>query len=73
MMILPIIPNIILHPTWFLLPVFTSDVLKCSADVGGHLLSVTGIGGFLAALFTASFGFIFDKGKVAVLGAALRL
>ena len=70
MMLLSIIPNIILHPTWFLLPVFTTDVLKRSADVGGYLLSVTGIGGFLAALFMASFGFIFDKGKV-VLGAAV--
>ncbi len=70
MMLLSIIPNIILHPTWFLLPVFTTDVLMRDARVGGYLLSVTGIGGFLAALFMASFGFIFDKGKV-VLGAAI--
>ena len=70
MMLLSIIPNIILHPTWFLLPVFTTDVLMRDADVGGYLLSVTGIGGFLAALFMASFGFVFDKGKV-VLGAAV--
>ena len=69
MMLLSIIPNIILHPTWFLLPVFTTDVLMRDADVGGYLLAVTGIGGFLAALFMASFGFVFDKGKV-VLGAA---
>ena len=70
MMVLSIIPNIILHPTWFLLPVFTTDVLMRDADVGGYLLSVTGVGGFLAALFMASFGFVFDKGKV-VLGAAV--
>ena len=70
MMLISIIPNIILHPTWFLLPVFTTDVLMRDADVGGYLLAVTGIGGFLAALFMASFGFIFDKGKV-VLGAAV--
>ena len=49
---------------------FTTDVLMRDADVGGYLLAVTGIGGFLAALFMASFGFIFDKGKV-VLGAAV--
>ena len=70
MMLLSIIPNIILHPTWFLLPVFTTDVLMRDADVGGYLLAVTGVGGFLAALFMASFGFVFDKGKV-VLGAAV--
>lgn len=70
MMLISIIPNIILHPTWFLLPVFTTDVLMRDADVGGYLLAVTGVGGFLAALFMASFGFVFDKGKV-VLGAAV--
>ena len=70
MMLLSFIPNIILHPTWFLLPVFTTDVLMREANVGGYLLAVTGVGGFLAALFMASFGFVFDKGKV-VLGAAV--
>ena len=70
MMLLSIIPNIILHPAWFLFPVFTTDVLMRDADVGGYLLAVTGVGGFLAALFMASFGFVFDKGKV-VLGAAV--
>ena len=70
MILLSIIPNIILHPTWFLFPVFTTDVLMREADVGGYLLAVTGVGGFLAALFMASFGFVFDKGKV-VLGAAV--
>ncbi len=70
MMLLSVIPNIILHPTWFLLPVFTTDVLMRDANVGGYLLAITGVGGFLAALFMASFGFVFDKGKV-VLGAAI--
>ncbi len=70
MLIISVIPNIILHPAWFLFPVFTTDVLMRDADVGGYLLAVTGVGGFLAALFMASFGFVFDKGKV-VLGAAV--
>jgi MFS family permease len=70
LMILSAIPNIILHPAWFLFPVFTTEVLQRNADVGGYLLSVTGIGGLLAALFIASFGFIFPKGKV-VLAAAI--
>ena len=69
-MIVSVIPNIILHPVWFLFPVFTTDVLMRNADFGGYLLAVTGVGGFLAALFMASFGFVFTKGKV-VLGAAV--
>ena len=63
LMILSIIPNIILHPAWFLFPVFTTEVLKRDADVGGYLLAVTGVGGLLAALIMATFGFIFPKGK----------
>ena len=70
LMLLSAIPNIILHPAWFLFPVFTTEVLKRDADVGGYLLSVTGVGGLLAALFVASFGFVFPKGRV-VLGAAI--
>ena len=70
LMVLSIIPNIILHPSWFLFPVFTTEVLHRDADVGGYLLAVTGVGGLLAALIMASFGFIFPKGKV-VLGAAV--
>jgi MFS family permease len=70
LMVLSIIPNIILHPAWFLFPVFTTEVLQRDADVGGYLLSITGVGGLLAALFVASFGFVFPKGRV-VLGAAI--
>ena len=70
LMLLSIIPNIILHPAWFLFPVFTTEVLQREANVGGYLLAVTGVGGLLAALFMASFGFVFPKGK-AVLGAAI--
>ncbi len=70
LMLLSIIPNIILHPAWFLFPVFTTEVLNREANVGGYLLAITGVGGLLAALFMASFGFIFPKGKV-VLGAAI--
>ena len=70
LMLLSVIPNIILHPAWFLFPVFTTEVLRRDADVGGYLLSITGVGGLLAALAVASFGFVFPKGRV-VLGAAI--
>ncbi|PKB82573.1 MAG: hypothetical protein BZY88_04020 [SAR202 cluster bacterium Io17-Chloro-G9] len=59
-----LIPNVVLHPVWFLLPVFTTEVLDRSADVGGYLLAATGFGGMLAALVIASVGFIFKKGVV---------
>ena len=70
LMVLSIIPNIILHPAWFLFPVFTTEVLQRDADVGGYLLSITGVGGLLAAFTVASFGFVFPKGRV-VMGAAI--
>ena len=64
LIILGLIPNVVLHPVWFLLPVFTVDVLHRSADVGGYLLAVTGLGGLDAALAVASTGFIFKKGLI---------
>ena len=70
LMVLSVIPNIILQPAWFLFPVFTTEVLQRDADVGGYLLSITGVGGLMAALFIASFGFIFPKGRL-VLAAAI--
>ena len=70
LMVLSVIPNIILHPAWFLFPVFTAEVLRREADVGGYLLAITGVGGLLGALVMATFGFVFPKGKV-VLGAAI--
>lgn len=63
---LGIIPNVILHPTWFLLPVFTVDVLHLGPDVGGILLAATGVGGLLSGLAIASVGFVFPKGRLAL-------
>ncbi|PKB64002.1 MAG: hypothetical protein BZY80_04420 [SAR202 cluster bacterium Io17-Chloro-G2] len=66
LIILGIIPNVILHPTWFLLPLFTADVLHLGPDVGGILLAATGVGGFLSGLAIASVGFVFPKGRFAL-------
>ncbi len=66
MILLGLIPNMILHQAWFLLPVFTADSLQREADVGGFLLSATGIGGFASAALIASIGFVFKKGMVAL-------
>ncbi len=64
--LLGLIPNVLLHQVWFLLPLFTVDILREDADVGGFLLASTGVGGFLSALLVASIGFVFKKGIVAL-------
>lgn len=67
--LLGFIPNTILEPAMFLLPVFTSEVLKQGADVGGYLVAINGFGGLMMALFIASFGFIFRKGMIVLVCA----
>ena len=61
---LGLIPNVVLHPVWFMLPIFTVDVLHRNADVGGYLLAVTGVGGLVSALLIASTGFVFKRGLI---------
>lgn len=70
LILLGFIPNVLLHPVWFMLPVFTVEVLHRSADVGGYLLAVTGFGGLLSALTIASVGFGNNRGLIC-LGAIL--
>ncbi len=67
---LGIIPNVILHPVLFLLPVFTIQVLHSDADVGGYLLATSGLGGFLSALTIASGGLLSRRGIVCLGGIA---
>jgi len=62
MMLVSVIPNTILHPVWFLLPLFTVQVLHADADMGGYLLAATGVGGFISAIIIASFGLPTWKG-----------
>ena len=69
--LLSFIPNTILEPVMFLLPVFTDEVLRRGADVGGYLVAINGLGGLLMALFIASFGFIFPKGKIILVTAII--
>ncbi len=71
MMVLSMIPNTILHPVWFLLPLFTAQVLHADADMGGYLLAVTGIGGFCSTLIIASFGLPSRRGYLLLATAAL--
>ena len=69
LILLGLIPNVVLHQAWFLLPVFTADVLRQKADVGGFLLSATGVGGFISSVIIASIGFTFNKGAVVLASA----
>lgn len=70
MMVLSFIPNTVLHPVWFLLPLFTAQVLQREADMGGYLLAVTGAGGFLSTLIIASFGLPSRRGYLLLVTAA---
>ncbi len=67
--LLGFIPNTILQPTMFLLPVFTDEILRRGADVGGYFLAINGFGGLMMALFIASFGFVFRKGTIVLVCA----
>lgn len=64
LLIVGLIPNVLLHPVWFVLPVFTVEVLHRTADTGGVLLAVTGFGGLLSALTIASVGFGANRGLI---------
>ena len=71
LMVLSIIPNTVLHPVWFLLPLFTVQVLRAEVDMGGYLLAITGIGGFMSTLVIASFGLPSRRGYTLLVTAAL--
>ncbi len=71
MMVLSFIPNTVLHPVWFLLPLFTAQVLHADVDMGGYLLAVTGVGGFMSTLIIASFGLPSRRGWLLLATAAL--
>ena len=69
--LLGFIPNTIVEPVMFLLPVFTEEVLRRGADVGGYLVAINGLGGLLMAFLIASFGFVFPKGKIILISAMI--
>ena len=68
-MLLSFTPNVICFPLLFLLPLFTSDILKEGADFGGYLLASNGLGGMIAILFFSAFGFPNKKGLICILAA----
>ncbi len=69
--VLSVVPNTILHPVWFLLPLFTVEVLQGHVKMGGYLLAVTGVGGLISTLAIATFGLPFRRGYTLFGAAAL--
>ena len=69
--VLSVIPNTILHPLWFLLPLFTVEVLQSHVNMGGYLLAITGVGGLISTLTIATWGFPIRRGYVLFGAAAL--
>ena len=69
--VLSVVPNTILHPVWFLLPLFTVEALQAHANMGGYLLAATGIGGLLSTLAIATWGLPFRRGYILFGAAAL--
>lgn len=69
--VLSVVPNTILHPVWFLLPLFTVEVFQAQANMGGYLLAITGLGGLLSTLTIATWGLPFRRGYILFGAAAL--
>ena len=67
---LTVVPNVVLQPVIFLLPLFTAEILERGPDVGGYMLAINGFGGLLMALTIASFGFFIRRGVVCLVTAA---
>ena len=68
---LSLLPNTLLQPLMFLLPVFTEEVLRRGPEIGGLFLAVNGFGGMVAAVLIASFGFVYRKGWIVLVTAII--
>ncbi len=69
--VLSVVPNTILHPLWFLLPLFTVEAFQAHVDTGGYLLAITGVGGLISTLTIATWGFPISRGRTLFIAAIL--
>ena len=68
---LSMLPNTLLQPLMFLLPIFTEEVLKRGPEIGGLFLAINGFGGVVVAILIASFGFVYRKGQIVLVTAII--
>jgi MFS family permease len=68
---LSLLPNTLLQPLMFLLPIFTEEVLRRGPEIGGLFLAINGFGGMVAAMLIASFGFVYRKGQIVLVTALI--
>lgn len=67
--LLAMIPNTLLEPIMYLLPIFTDDVLRRGADFGGYIMAMNGLGGLTMAILLSTFGYGLSKGKIVLIAA----
>ncbi|MSQ13558.1 MAG: MFS transporter [Dehalococcoidia bacterium] len=77
LMLMGFIPPLLLIPTFMgLMPIFAKDVFRGGPDTLGFLLSATGVGGLIGALFVAALGKFERRGLIqlgSLLAASLSL
>ena len=71
LIVMSFIPNFLLQPCIYLLPVFVGDVLKRGPEILGTLLSINGGFGFAATVVIATFGYVLGKGKTSLIALVL--
>jgi MFS family permease len=71
LIVMSFIPNFLVQPSIYLLPVFAAAVLGRGSEIFGTLLSVNGVAGFTATLLIASFGYIMKKGTASLLALSI--
>ena len=71
LIVMSLIPNFLLQPCIYLLPVFVGAVLGRGPEILGTLLSINGGFGFAATVVIATFGYVLGKGKTSLLALVL--
>src|SRR5918992_1153604 len=61
LIVMSFIPNFLVQPCLYLLPVFAGAVLHRGPEIYGTLLSINGIGGVVGGVVITSFGFFLKK------------
>ncbi len=71
LILMSLVPNFLLQPCLYLLPVFVGAVLNRGPEILGTLLSINGGFGFAATVVIATFGYTLGKGRTSLLALIL--